>query len=628
MDRRRFLVDSGILTVSLAAPHAIPLGRLAVTHLLAAEGPAAEKNPNWVDPTQKAVAKASSFADDPPHGYGPANVFLDPIHANNLYFGWETRHETRGAWLEIDFAEPRQVSEIWVLPQPLERHIAGQNPYMLTYSRAKLLQAPRKIRCSLSEGTSVIAELRKSDYFQIITLPTAEETSSLRITIDDVWPKPGGEETGISKVLAFPHKHQLSFEMDAYEMYDVRDGRPVQTATIRLINPGEEIPNAVLTISHEGRTLDNVPLKAIAAHAVTHQDVWIPAPFEDTLMEFKLESGDSAMCGERQLKVPAYHSYFDKGKFVLNCMSHNDLGWLNTQEKTADYRSEVLIVPAMNLMREYPEFRFALECTTYLMEFLDRHPEKRDEMASLMREKRFPWGASYVECQEVHVGPEKLVRQFYLGRRWLKKTFPGCDTLFYVKTDPPSMTLQMPQIVSKAGIKYIIQGRMPFGFYNWESPDGSSVLTFAYHYVDPIGLLDPLNNQGWLQFAKQREYYYAPRHLPPLLSYDYTGDYLPPQVALPPYAREQNAAMDRFAANWNQHYAAEPAKQIHPAQIVFMNPEQFLDELTKYQLDITTLKGDWPFSWAYYDEPSNREGLLKGREAHNELLAAERLYAG
>ena len=38
-----------------------------------------------------------------------------------------------------------------------------------------------------------------------------------------------------------------------------------------------------------------------------------------------------------------------------------------------------------------------------------------------MREGKFVWGASYVQNLEVHVGPEKLVRQFYLGRRWLQK---------------------------------------------------------------------------------------------------------------------------------------------------------------------------------------------------------------
>jgi alpha-mannosidase len=33
------------------------------------------------------------------------------------------------------------------------------------------------------------------------------------------------------------------------------------------------------------------------------------------------------------------------------------------------------------------------------------------------------------------------------------------------------------------------------------------------------------------------------------------------------------------------------------------------------------------FSWAYYDDPGQREGLFAGREAHNRILAAERFFA-
>ncbi len=99
-------------------------------------------------------------------------------------------------------------------------------------------------------------------------------------------------------------------------------------------------------------------------------------------------------------------------------------------------------------------------------------------------------------------------------------------------------------------------------------------------------------------------------------------------MALLPYVPEQNAAMKRFAESWNGHFAAEPKKQIHPPRMEFVQIEEFLDRLTGHPLDINTLRGDWPLNWAYYDEPGHREGLLKGREAHNELLATERLLAG
>jgi alpha-mannosidase len=137
-----------------------------------------------------------------------------------------------------------------------------------------------------------------------------------------------------------------------------------------------------------------------------------------------------------------------------------------------------------------------------------------------------------------------------------------------------------------------------------------------------------LDNRGWLRFADQRQAYYQAHQLPPQFMYDYTSDYLPPQPALPPYASAQNQAMKRFATAWNDHFQSQRERQIHPPEITFVSAEGFLDSYTKLPLDIATLRGDWPFAWTYYDEPGNREALLAGRTAHNQLLAAERLYTG
>jgi alpha-mannosidase len=614
MDRRAFLRHIGLVGLGVAASPAFYPLRLQS----AGQGSPAQENPNWVSLGLGATVKASSFFPDPPSGYIPWNVL-----GNNLFTGWEAEGQMNGAWLEIDFREDRTVSEIWILSKPLPHDILGQDVYIMTYSRTALYAPPRRIRITLSSGAALAADLREAEFFQILTFPEPQKTASIRFQVEDVWSRPGTKETGISKIRAFPRPHARTFEIDAYAMYDVHQGRPVQTATLHLTNPGDEITGARLAVSHHGRTLMEVPLAPIPNCAVTRQEVWIPAPFQEEEMEFAVQAGGD-FGTVRSLRVPPYHSYFDSGVVALNCTCHNDLGWLNTQEKTADFRSADIILPTMKLLEDDPEFCYSMESTAYLMEFLARHPERREEMTRYMREKRFMWGASYVQNQEVHVGPEKLVRQFYFGRKWLKQTFPGVDTHFYVKTDPPSMTLQMPQILARAGVKYHIQGRMPYGFYRWEAPDGSFVLTYAYHYVDPLRLLDPKGNHGWLSYATQREYYYAPRHLPHMFIYDYTSDYLPPQPLLPPYARQQNAAMSRFAATWNQH---NPTTPIHPPKIVFVTPEGFLDKFSEHPLDITTLKGDWPFSWAYYDEPSNREALLAGREAHNRLLTAERIFA-
>jgi len=553
---------------------------------------------------------------NPPWGFVPANIFGDI-----LQMGWETEEEVAGAWIEVTFPEPRPVREIWILAKPLPYDIV-LDPYM----RGGLMASPRRITLTLGDGAGRRAELRKANHFQILTLAQEQVTSSIRITIHDVWPEAGTCGTGLGKLRAFPRPHAEDFGVSVYAMYDVIEGAPVQAASIEVINPGPEVTDPHLEVWQGGKVVADVPLKTIPRQAVTNQDVWVPAPYEDQTFDFKMVAGRTRFQTSRRLHVPAYRSYFDSGTFNFLCTNHNDLGWLDTQEVTADYRSAELILPAMKLMKEFPEFRYSMESVAYLIEFLDRHPEKREEMAQLMREGRFTWGGSYVQVLEAHVGPEKLVRQFYLGRRWLKNSFPGADTRYYFKTDVPALTLQMPQILAKAGIKYIVQSRFPWGFYNWQGPDGSVVFMFSMRYADPRGLLNFKSNRGWLSYASAREYYYAPRQLPPIFIYDFNGDYLPPPEGLPPYVRAQNAAMKRFAAKWNEHYAAQPQRQIHPPQLRFVEPEAILGELSKYDLNIETLKGDWPLSWAYYDEPGNREGLLMGREGHNRLLTAERLH--
>lgn len=619
MDRREFL-QSGLACATL---YSVP-GMGAASRLLAAEIGKADDNPNWASREHQATIRASSYSPDPSWGYAPINVF-----GEDLCSGWQTKEQTAGAWIEIAFPEERSVSELWILAHALPHDIRGQDVYTMVYSRVQWFEAPRHVRIGFSDGTSVDAELRQTDHFQIVTLPQARQTASVRITIQDVWPKSGGEESGIGKVRIFPQRHATSFEIDTYPMYVVDGGMPAQSATIHLINPNRGIESSQLVVSRQGTVLKRIPLGPIPSSAVIRQDVWIPAPFEDTAMEFAIIARSAEFCCKRTLSVPAYRpTYFDGGTFSFNCTCHNDLGWLNTQAKTADFRSTDIILPALKLLKEYPEFVYSMESTAYLMEFLARHPELRDEMAAAMRSRRFTWGASYVQCQEVHVGPEKLVRQFYFGRLWLKKTFPGVDTHVYFKTDPPSMTLQMPQILKRAGVKYCMQGRLPYGFYNWEAPDGSVTLTYGYHYASPRLLLDPKGNQGWLSYAEEREKYYSRHELPRTFIYDYTSDYLPPQSALPPYARKQNEAMASFAKIWNRHFQDDPKRQIHPPTLQFASPEGFLNGFTKHPLDIVTLNGDWPYAWAYYDEPANREALLLGRIAHNQLLAAERIYAG
>jgi hypothetical protein len=187
MDRRGFLKDSTLAAISVAAGDCFRRSFGGI-RLMAAEAPTAEPNPNWVALEYKAQAKASSFYGDPPGGYAAENVGGD-----NLFTGWEADQQAVGAWLQIDFPEARQVSQLFILAPPLPRDIIGQDVYSMTYSRVALLEPPRKLTCSFSDHTSTQIELGQHGYFEIITLPKPVETSFVRLTVDEVWTKPGGK---------------------------------------------------------------------------------------------------------------------------------------------------------------------------------------------------------------------------------------------------------------------------------------------------------------------------------------------------------------------------------------------------------------------------------------------------
>ena len=79
---------------------------------------------------------------------------------------------------------------------------------------------------------------------------------------------------------------------------------------------------------------------------------------------------------------------------------------------------------------------------------------------------------------------------------------------------------------------------------------------------------------------------------------------------------------------WNYQHKDKKEMQTQPPVLKFTNPEDMLNKIfSKPDINLETIKGEWPDQWCYYDEPSNREGLLNGRKAHNLLLSAEKLFS-
>lgn len=101
--------------------------------------------------------------------------------------------------------------------------------------------------------------------------------------------------------------------------------------------------------------------------------------------------------------------------------------WFDTPAATIAWRDTRSITPALERMAENPDVFFSMESVLYLLEYLQRHPERLEELHSLVTGKRFDWGATHNQPYESLLSGEQLVREVYFGRRLLRNLLPGAD---------------------------------------------------------------------------------------------------------------------------------------------------------------------------------------------------------
>ena len=63
--------------------------------------------------------------------------------------------------------------------------------------------------------------------------------------------------------------------------------------------------------------------------------------------------------------------------------SHQDIAWMNSPEACREYRDTHCITPALEMMAANPDYCFVMENMLNLMEYLERHPERRDDILQL-----------------------------------------------------------------------------------------------------------------------------------------------------------------------------------------------------------------------------------------------------
>lgn len=361
-------------------------------------------------------------------------------------------------------------------------------------------------------------------------------------------------------------------------------------------------------------TLDGELLDCNRTGRADSVTVWLPMVGGRSIMECRV--GGNVTCS-RSIPAPIAGDwgYFQNGEIHLMQASHQDIAWMDTPDYCRNDRIENIIIPALEMMKEDPDFTFEMEQTLNLMEFLEEYPERRDEVIQRYKEGRFLWGATYNQPYEGLSSGEQLVRQAYFGRKWIKENFPGCDDFTASNMDVPGRALQMPQILAKSGIRNLFISRMAEGLYDWTSPDGTSILTYSLgHYGWEKFILHFLDQGPVNAFQKVHarlalwQDYYAGHNLAPCYGVLMSNDAAKPD------------SYTELVNTWND---IVEKSEIPLPRIKYSTTDEYLSKVVLPGSDVPDIYGERPDLWLYIHGPAHYEQTLDKRKAAVLLPAAE-----
>lgn len=185
--------------------------------------------------------------------------------------------------------------------------------------------------------------------------------------------------------------------------------------------------------------------------------------------------------------------------------SHIDIAWLWRLRHTR-FKSARNFTTAINLMKQYPEYKF-IQSQPQLYEYIKNDmPELYENIKKMVKDKRWEAeGAMWVEADCNVPSGESLVRQFLYGKQFFLNEM-GVNSEVLWLPDVFGYNSSLPQIMKKCGVNYFVTSKiswnqindLPLDSFYYVGIDGTKVLT---HFITTPELR-PANIRKTLPYKK------------------------------------------------------------------------------------------------------------------------------
>jgi len=323
-------------------------------------------------------------------------------------------------------------------------------------------------------------------------------------------------------------------------------------------------------------------------------------------------------------------SRMKRGEIMLFTTTHQDIAWLDQPEACRVHRDTLWLTPYFARLKNEPDFKFDIECSYEVMEYVARHPDMKQPIQDYLHTGRLSVGSSYeMPYEEMYFG-ESFARQFYLGTRYMQEEF-GYTPVVYYNPDVPGRTPQASQIATKAGSKYLVATRMGRQVFNWGSPDGSKLLlytpngTYKFFYdilaiAKPDDAIAAMGQEAlaWGAELPVNDVKGTKPVAPAMLNFEFLWDQKPVANVIP------------FMTLWNsieqiRSGEGKPVKVDLP-KFKFATGDEFFNALAASSSNIPAYTGERPNVWLYIHGPSHERALTASREGDVLLPMAEKLH--